>query len=89
MLGETTNEEWISTISKYPAPLAELEAPGNILFVLRSSNVRDKTDVHELMTWWNQHMINLNNLSGFPNGKRPRTEVMVFDPSTSRGKSKT
>ena len=85
VLGKTTNEEWISTVSKYPAPMAELEATGQMMFLLKSETVRASTNLHELMTWWNQHMININNVVGFPDGQRPRMEVMVMDHMISSG----
>ncbi len=50
-LGLDTNEEWVSTISKYPAPWAEIQTK-NIIFTVESKYVRDITDMVSLCQWW-------------------------------------
>ena len=60
--------------------MSDLVVPGQVMLVMQAKLVRDKTDMHELMTWWDQHMQNMNKIAGFQGGQRPRAEVEVFDP---------
>ncbi len=50
-LGLDTNEEWVNTISKYPAPWAEIQTK-NIIFTVESKYVRDIKDMVSLCQWW-------------------------------------
>ncbi len=50
-LGLDTNEDWVNTISKYPAPWAEIQTK-NIIFTVESKYVRDIKDMVSLCQWW-------------------------------------
>lgn len=50
-LGLDTNEDWVNTISKYPAPWAEIETKLLILTV-QSHFVRDIKNMEALAQWW-------------------------------------
>lgn len=50
-LGLDTNEEWVSTISKYPAPWAEVQTK-TVILTVPSEDVRHITDMQALAQWW-------------------------------------
>lgn len=50
-LGLDTNEDWVNTISKYPAPWAEIETKLLILTV-QSHFVRNIKNIEALAQWW-------------------------------------
>ena len=50
-LGLDTNEEWVSTISKYPAPWAEVQTK-TVILTVPSEDVRYITDMQALAQWW-------------------------------------
>ena len=64
-LGETEDSVWKDTIRNLPAPWAELEAPGNLIFALPSSSITDLDNPTELMTFWNDVMLSANQFAGF------------------------
>lgn len=50
-LGLDSNEDWVNTISKYPAPWAEIQTK-NVILTVESRHVRDITDMVSLAQWW-------------------------------------
>ncbi len=50
-LGLDTNEDWVNTISKYPAPWAEIQTK-TIIFTVESKDVRHVKDMVALAQWW-------------------------------------
>lgn len=50
-LGLDTNEDWVNTISKYPAPWAEIQTK-TIIFTVESRHVRDIKNMVALAQWW-------------------------------------
>ncbi len=50
-LGLDTDEEWVSTISKYPAPWAEVQTK-TIILTVESKYVRNVKNMTALAQWW-------------------------------------
>ncbi len=50
-LGIDSNEDWVNTISKYPAPWAEIQTK-TIILTVESRHVRDITNMVALAQWW-------------------------------------
>lgn len=62
-LGLDTNEDWVNTISKYPAPWAEIQTK-TIIFTVESKDVRHVTDMVALAQWWGKAASLMYRLSG-------------------------
>ncbi len=50
-LGLDTDEEWVNTISKYPAPWAEVQTK-TIIFTVESKYLRNVKNMTALAQWW-------------------------------------
>lgn len=54
VLGETTDEEWNSTIRNYPAPWGEVVSE-HLTMIVSSPDLKQLSNPTELMTWWNEN----------------------------------
>ena len=50
-LGLDTNEDWVNTVSKYPAPWAEVQTK-TIILTVESRHVRNVKNMEALAQWW-------------------------------------
>lgn len=62
-LGLDTNEEWVSTISKYPAPWAEVQTK-TVILTVPSEDVRHVQDMQALAQWWGKAAAIMLRVSG-------------------------
>lgn len=62
-LGIDTNEEWLNTLSKYPAPWAELQTK-TIIITVRSEHVRQIKNMEALAQWWGKAAAIMLRVSG-------------------------
>ena len=65
VLGQTSEDDWINTISQRKAPWTELEVPGQINFVIPTVNISDIANVTSLMTYWKGAMEAATEFAGF------------------------
>ncbi len=77
-LGIDTNEDWVNTISKYPAPWAEIQTK-TIIFTVESKDVRDVKDMVALAQWWGKAASLMYRLSG--RGLPTDSEAKNFRPA--------
>jgi len=80
--GETTKDEWLSSVRKYPAPWAELESD-MVILTIPSSAIRDLDDPGRVMDFWKGAMDAANYLAARKIHTRP--ERYVIDPNWDWG----
>lgn len=64
-LGIDTNEDWINTISKYPAPWAEIQTK-LITLTVESKHVRHIKNMEALAQWWGKAAAIVLRVAGHP-----------------------
>jgi hypothetical protein len=82
-LGETTPEEW-TKISAYPAPWAELIAPGKVILTVPSESVRTLEDPKALMEHWTKVLDAMADFGSIPR-ERKSAERLTLDTEISAG----
>ena len=82
-------EKWKSEIRHYPAPFAELEVPGQVIFSIQSDVVRDMEDPEPILKHYEKIMHDVNYFSGFDSNERYRTERVAMDKQISGGKNES
>lgn len=70
VLGENTNEEWVSTLRDKPGPYAELVS-GNMIISVPKYQITDLDKAEELMTFWHEGIAAQDDLGGWT-GRRTR-----------------
>jgi hypothetical protein len=83
VLGETTNQEWQSTIRNAPGPWAEL-ATDKVILTVPSAEIRKLDNPEELMQFWNRILDADADLAAIPRD-RPRPERICADIQISAG----
>ena len=62
-LGIDTNEEWVETLSKHPAPWAEVQTK-TVILTVPSEDVRGVRDMQALAQWWGKAAAIMLRVSG-------------------------
>ena len=62
-LGIDTDEDWVETLSKYPAPWAEIQTK-TVILTVESKHVRDIKEMTALAQWWGKAAALMLRLSG-------------------------
>lgn len=83
VLGETKTSDWISEISQYPAPWAEL-AGKKLILTVPSKVVRELRNPEDLMRKWDEVLDADADLAQIPR-ERKRPERIVMDEQISAG----
>jgi len=80
ILGETTNAEWVGGVRNNPAPYAEMVCDG-VIISLPSSMIRNVSNPHEIMTYWNDVVTRMDYVGGFEdlrqNAERINVDVQI------------
>ena len=82
VLGQTSDFEWLYSVSQYPAPWTELVSD-NFIMTVPSHEIRNLSNPTELMEWWDVALEMEHELYGFL--PWPRVERAVFDAQISAG----
>jgi len=83
ILGQQTNEEWITDIRDKPAPWAELVCD-NVIITLSSDKIRSLDKAEELMMFWNDGVASQDELANLT-GLRTRPSRMYSMLQTAWG----
>ncbi|XP_075796880.1 TRPM8 channel-associated factor 2-like [Pelodiscus sinensis] len=82
-LGETSKDEWLTSIRHYPAPWGEL-ATKNLILTVPSNSICQIENPEPLLNLWEQIMTAVAELAAVPH-RFPRPERIVADVQISAG----